>query len=155
MRGSIGIILVLVSASIGCRPSPFRETARLRSPAWVRCVAISPDDSHLAAGTESSGIRPSQQWDGLLRIWDLATGRLLHSLPQDRWVMGVAYSPNGKSLAVGTGTPFNKNANPNVTDFVDKPGFVRIYSVPDYLLQASVQLEKGIVWQLAFLPDSQ
>ena len=49
-------------------------------------IAISPDRAWFAVGT---------------RIYDLASGQLLREFPSDFWINDVAFSPDGRLLAVG------------------------------------------------------
>ena len=61
---------------------------------WVT-AALSPDGQRLAAGG-----------DRQVRFWDLKTGSELSPLHGlDHWVIGLAYSPDGKSFATATGEP--------------------------------------------------
>jgi WD40 repeat protein len=62
----------------------------------IRGVAFSGDSATLAALGE----------DGNVRLWRVATGELLKTIPladQPKWVYCLAYSPDGKWLAVGEG----------------------------------------------------
>jgi WD40 repeat protein len=71
------------------------RTLRTPSPA-IRGVAFSGDSSTLAALGE----------DGNVRLWRVATGELLKTIPladQPKWVYCLAYSPDGKWLAIGEG----------------------------------------------------
>jgi WD40 repeat protein len=54
-------------------------------------VAFSPDGELLA----SAGVERQ------IRLWDVASGRLLRSLRHDDEVMAVAFSPDGLLLATG------------------------------------------------------
>lgn len=49
-------------------------------------IDVSPDRGWLAVGT---------------RIYDITTGQLLREFPSDYWINDVAFSPNGRLLAVG------------------------------------------------------
>jgi WD40 repeat protein len=56
------------------------------------CIALSPDGTRLAAGGPTA--------DGNVRVYDLATGRLLlPPLMGDHRVISVAFSPDGRRLA--------------------------------------------------------
>jgi WD40 repeat protein/transcriptional regulator with XRE-family HTH domain len=55
----------------------------------VAAVAFSPDEQRLATSS----------WDGVVKLWDAASGALLWtSLPVDA-IMAVAFSPDGRALA--------------------------------------------------------
>jgi WD40 repeat protein len=66
----------------------------------VASVAFSPDGRMLLTATEA---RPP-------RLWDVATGRLLHQVggvPQDAWAAwpgwaGAAFSPDGSFISTGS-----------------------------------------------------
>ncbi len=57
----------------------------------VYSLALSPDGSTLATGSQK----------GIIPVWDLATGKLLRTLqwPNGRLCIGVAFAPDGKTLA--------------------------------------------------------
>ena len=59
----------------------------------VHAVALSPDGKKLA----SAGI------DRLLRVWDLPSGKLEHTIENHAdWVFGLAFAPDGKHLITGS-----------------------------------------------------
>ena len=59
------------------------------SPHGVHAVAFSPDMMILASGGRGS-----------LKLWDVATGRLLLNISGYDWTTGIAFSHDGKRLAV-------------------------------------------------------
>jgi len=71
---------------------------------WVRSVAFSPDGNVLASGScgESDAQDPSKCIAGEIRLWDVATGQMLHTFAGHAgWVRSVAFSPHGETLASG------------------------------------------------------
>jgi len=57
----------------------------------VWCMALSPDGSRLAIGGPTA--------DGNVRIYDMTSGTLLHTLRGDYRIVSVAFSPDGRRLA--------------------------------------------------------
>jgi WD40 repeat protein len=58
----------------------------------VHDLAFSPDGSLLAAGGTGSAVR----------IWELASGEVLHEIPLNSAIYGLAFSPDGKILALAS-----------------------------------------------------
>jgi WD40 repeat protein len=65
-------------------------SSRLTHSTWLTCVRFSTDDRSIAAADS----------DGLVRLWDVATGRLVWEKPQGTG-RKLAFSPDGKTLAIG------------------------------------------------------
>ena len=61
---------------------------------FVRCLAFSPDGKTLATG----------DWQGTLRLWDVAEKRLLASRQVEVMVLlNLAFSPDGRRLVTSGG----------------------------------------------------
>ncbi len=58
-------------------------------------LAFSPDGTLLASGSGDGMGRGAQ-----VIVWDVATGRPLRRLNESDWILGLAFSPDGKVLAV-------------------------------------------------------
>jgi serine/threonine protein kinase/WD40 repeat protein len=87
----------------------------------IYAVAFSPDVSLLAAAGRSQ-----------VTLWDAATGRLLLYLPDQDYVAGLAFSPDGRWLAVASQTQFFAGA-------------VSIYELSD---GAGIQTLRGLAGQI-------
>ncbi len=100
----------------------------------VRCLAYAPDGLILASGSD----------DGTVRLWDLATGHLYHTLagPQD-WVRSVAFAPDGRRLAAGCwDDQLYLRHLPSRNGFSKQPRLVN-----------GVAGASGGFWAVAFSPD--
>jgi beta-lactamase regulating signal transducer with metallopeptidase domain len=95
-------------AEPGAAPSDDDPPGELRlkgdATAGLSGVAFSPDGTLIATG----GVRPGRRGaghDGEVRVWDARTGRLLHETTVEEVPFeAVAFSPDGKTLAVATPT---------------------------------------------------
>ncbi len=93
----------------------------------VDALAFSPDSRTLASGSV----------DGKVFLWDVATGKLITTIPTDADVSALAFSPDGKRLAWGT---------------LDST--ITTWNLAESKSDGSHQ-QKCPVGKLAFLPDSQ
>lgn len=96
----------------------------------VSALAFRGDGSALAVGTYAQ-----------VTLWDLEDARpicVLRDLPGP--VHALAFSRDGKQLAVGSGRPAES-------------GSVRIYTVPDGTLEQDLEGHGDVVYALAFRPD--
>jgi len=65
----------------------------LRHSREALSVSFSPDGRILASGS----------WDGTVKLWDVQSGEVIHSLEgHSDWVRSVAFSPDGTKLASGS-----------------------------------------------------
>jgi WD40 repeat protein len=56
-------------------------------------VSFSPDGRFLASGGE----------DGVVRMWEVGSGREVRRMEHGEWVKSVSFSPDGRFLASGGG----------------------------------------------------
>jgi len=167
----IGVVLgVLASAVIlaaGCPPSPKQRTPvperviRLQKENEVNfegaCLAFSPTDSHLAVGTKgiSSG-KVGESWQGYLKVFDWSQSKELACIVFDRHVNSIAYSKDGKRLAVGTGAQMDRPIPWGHDAYQNKPGELAVFEMPGSREIARIRLEqRGICTKVAFTPDGR
>ena len=119
---------------------------------YVNCLAFSPDGKTLATG----------DWQGTLRLWDVAEKRLLASRQVEVMVLqALAFSPDGRRLVTSGGDGGVKFWDAALLRQLDRlPG----QDGPDGLrarerLWAAASLgaftggHDGLVWSVAFSPD--
>src|SRR5262249_18520745 len=72
---------------------PRDSSLQLQHRGPVTCVAFSPDGHTAASGGDA---------DKAVRFWEIATGRERYHIDLNGGVLALAYSRDGKTLAVGT-----------------------------------------------------
>jgi WD40 repeat protein len=74
-------------------PGPFPD-------GWIKSVALSPDGRFVAAASNELLDQQSSTWLGDVKVWDLSSKQLLHTLKGHRGeVIDVTFSPDGQRLA--------------------------------------------------------
>lgn len=89
---------------------------------FPQCVAFSPDGSLLAVGTPTV-LYPDPP---TLTVYDVTTGAKTFSAAGTRWILAVAFAPDGRHLVVGLGAA---DAQPDAAEVVvyAVPGFREVY----------------------------
>jgi WD40 repeat protein len=90
--------------------------------------------------------------DGTVKLWDLAAGRVqatLEAHPKG-WVNAVAYAPDGKTIASGSG---GYSTSPGGDLDRDLTGGVKLWDVGTGRLRATLDVPSGTVGTLVFSQD--
>jgi WD40 repeat protein len=115
------------------RTSPHAKAMRLAArPIYNHAIlrlALAPGESQILAGCG----------DGRLRVFDLASSRMIHSHPaHDEWTFAVAFHPSGKCLATGGGD-----------------NLVKLWSWPDLVEIGRFTGHADDVHAIGFTPDGK
>lgn len=129
-RAGLTVLVVtsLLGAATGARAQWVRS---IKGPT---CLAFSPDGGTVAAGAIEEWASP-----GDLRVWDVASGRLLH---RERYLQGVealAFSPDGRTLAVAT-------------DVSEETGAIRLWNLRSWRVEHKTG-GKQYIYSIAYAPD--
>ena len=122
------------------------------------CVAFSADGRYLA-GASGNPFAPGEAtvWDmttGKPKVWKGDDGKEFSALRgDDRAVTSVAFRPDGKQLAVGSGG--NLTDNLVGSDSARKPGQVRIWDLETGKLVRRLTGHQQAVTAVAYSPDGQ
>jgi WD40 repeat protein len=145
-------------------------TVRFRHDWGILSLAVAPDGKSIASGGGGRAVR----------LWDVATGKKLRYFPYGyNEVLGVAFSPDGKSLAftshpnvhlceIATGKElhrFTGNTNTSCSvafspdgRLLSSVGYdenVRLWDTATGKELAVGQGHEGMIWKVAFFPDGK
>ena len=116
-------VALLPALAVAADPLPAGAFARLGSAAWLHpdqplALAVHPTGKEVASGGS----------DGIVRVWDAATGKVLHTIQRKGGggASALAYSADGKWLAA---------------HFNDE--LVRLYATDKYTESATVTVKNG------------
>jgi WD40 repeat protein/serine/threonine protein kinase len=121
-----------------------------RGAETIYALRYSPDGRILAAG---EGFPPwemaeSMRGKGVIRLWDSASGKLVRTLRGHfQNVMGVAFSPDGKTLASVSGSWVN------VPQVASRPGELILWSTETGEIRRQITGHGGPLTGVAYRPD--
>lgn len=130
-------------------PLPQGESLQ-KSPGIVALsLAFSPDGNVLAVAVNNLAVT----------LWDVSTGRLIHTLPQlKHGAEVIAFSPDGKLFATASAEAtiyFTNPVGPRTELTQLSEGTVRLWRTGDWSLLNTFRADAGNVYALAFSQDSR
>jgi WD40 repeat protein len=125
-------------------PEPRTWTLSDAHTQQIAYVAFSPDNTMIASSSQ----------DGMIRLWDLSSGRVRFTLDTHLENMSspVAFSPDGKTLASRNGVaPKSGGAKPGPVD----TGGITLWDMSTGRRRASLDVPRAYVLSLSYSPDGQ
>ncbi len=104
----------------------------------IYAVAISPDGTMVASGGADGPNRGNMEVGGLIRIWDLDTKEPGPVLPYSKPVSTIAFSPNSRWIAGGSGD-----------------GTIRVWDAGTGERIYEFTEDREPIWKVVFSPDSK
>jgi RNA polymerase sigma factor (sigma-70 family) len=99
-----------------------KEEKLVIGSAWINALAFAPDGQALVSGSQ----------DGRLRAWDVSDGRKLHEWKGHRGqVTGVAFTPDGKTLASCSGYFGNESGTVQLWEWPTGKERARLKGLPE------------------------
>jgi hypothetical protein len=118
-----------VPTADGVRDKAVLVKELLQTDDSILAIAVSADGKKLAAGGT----------DRLVRVWDLASGKLEHSIENHAdWILGLAFTPDGKGLVSAS-----RDKTAKVWDLANKES---ILTFPEH---------QNVVYAVSMLPDGK
>lgn len=142
-------LLILWGIRSFLTPNPYDTPIQLASvplPGEPNSLAWSPDGGYIAAGTW--GLATWETGPGEVYVADVAKASVLTTLKAKSWVEGLAFSPDGKWLAMAARPSIPAGAAPAELIVFDVPAFIAKFTT-----RAS-RAENGFI-DLAWAPDSK
>ena len=107
-------------------------------PGPIYAVAISPNNRMVASGGADKTSRGNTEPNGLIKVWDLQTKEPLPILPYNSPVSTIAFSPNSRWIAGGSGD-----------------GTIGVWNAGTGELIRKFEAHEESVWKVDFSPDNK
>jgi WD40 repeat protein/uncharacterized caspase-like protein len=117
----------------------------------VTVVAFSPDGKLIASGGGNtvSGGSPS------IKLWDLQSGKLLHSIPTQSIVHTVSFSPDSSMIASSGGEIQLLRSATTGMEAKGTDGVIKLWDVQSGKLIKALDSQTGLIQSVVFSPDGK
>jgi len=156
------LVAFLPATPDGANPARAADRTVLKGHSGsIGSIAFSPDGKLLATASvkmERADPKAIPQWTlPEVRLWDVAAGKQIGVRADLKEpIFCIAFSPDGKTLAVGGGDPASyRMVEVNGKQELRGSGQVRLLRVPTVDENAALQGHRGIVKTVAFSPDGR